>query len=461
MGAWIRGGVLTMLTFSACWGGAISTWRLSGRAPSNADLLTYLVALPLAVLAGVLLVRRLATARPAAPAAETPAPAAPAAAARLPALALLDAAVRTRHGESVDALAAALDAHRARPDLDPELIDDAGYPVLSVRVPSAGDALWRADAEPWLAAQGLAGARFGDVHWRALELAGGVVDELADAAARTTIGGTDPSSPLLRVVPLAPADWTDAQRAAAGAWLAHVATRAGWHPDDVTAVPSAPGEPAAAALSTLSLLAGQTGTSAERALTVLVAFDSRIDQAIVDQMANAGNLLTAAHPQGRIPGEGAAGLLVAAPAHELDADAPTLQAAGGTRTASAGAGAGAQGRVDAADLRRLVARLLSGCAVDAAAVSALVADADQRRDRVLEAMALAHEDLPHLDAGIDVRTAGPACGDSGAVPLLAALALGRQRVLEGADAVLCVGNADPLHLAVALVRAAGDTRSAA
>jgi hypothetical protein len=461
MGAWIRGGMLTMLTFGACWGGAISTWRVSGRAPSNADLLTYLVALPLAVLAGVLLVRRRATARPAATAADAPAPPAPApaAAARLPALGLLDAAVRTRHGESVDALAAALDAHRARPDLDPELVDDAGYPALSVRVPSAGDAFWRADAEPWLAAQGLAGARFGDVHWRALELASGVVDELADAATRTAIGGTDTPSPLLRIVPLAPAGWTDAQRAAAGAWLAHVAARAGWNPADVTAVPAAPGEPVAAALSTLSLLAGQAGTSAERAPTILVAFDSRIDQAIVDRMANAGNLLTAAHPQGRIPGEGAAGLLVAAPAHEPDAGAPTLQAAGGTRTASAGAGA--QGRVDAADLRRLVARLLSDCAVDAAAVSALVADADQRRDRVLEAMALAHEDLPHLDAGIDVRTAGPACGESGAVPLLAALALGRRRVLEGADAVLCVGNADPVHLAAALVRAAGDTRSAA
>jgi hypothetical protein len=38
------------------------------------------------------------------------------------------------------------------------------------------------------------------------------------------------------------------------------------------------------------------------------------------------------------------------------------------------------------------------------------------------------------------------------VPFLAALALGRQRVLAGADAVLCVANADPAHLGAALVR---------
>lgn len=460
MGAWIRGGILTMLTFGACWGGAISTWRLSGRAPSNADLLTYLVALPLAVLAGVLLVRRFARARPAAPAptaaaAPVPAPAAPA---RLPALALLDAAVRTRHGDAVDVLAAALDAHRACPDLDPELVDDAGYPTLSVRVPAAGDTIWRAEAEPWLVAQGLSGARFGDAHWRALALAGGVLDELADAAAQIAIGGAVTPSPLLRIVALAPSDWTDAQRAAAGAWLAHVAARAGWNPDDVAASPAPPGAPVAAALSFLSLLAGQAGTEARPALTILVAFDSRIDQAIVDRMANEGSLLTAAHPQGRVPGEGAAGLLLAAPAlaHELDARAPTLQAAAATRTAAANG----PGRADAADLRRLADRVLSGCGVDPAAVCALVADADQRRDRILEAMTLAHEDLPHLDAGSDVTAAGPACGESGAVPLLAALALARHRVLEGADAVLCVGHADPVHLAAALVRTAADPRSA-
>ena len=64
MGAWIRGSALTMLTF---WGGAIWTWRDAGRAPSTFDLFTFLVALPLAVLAGIVLVRRLAQ-RPSAPA---------------------------------------------------------------------------------------------------------------------------------------------------------------------------------------------------------------------------------------------------------------------------------------------------------------------------------------------------------------------------------------------------------
>jgi hypothetical protein len=439
MGAWFRGGALTMLTFGACWAGAIWTWRGTGHAPSNADLLTCLIALPLAVLAAVVLVRRLAQARPAAPAPAAAAPAvqAPAAPPRLPALALLGAAVRTGHGAAAEELAAALDAQRVRADLDPELVDDAGYPVMTVRVPAADAAAWRADAEPWFAAQGLSDLRFGPAHWRALELAGAVLDELA--AATHDVNGATP----LRIVPLAPADWTAAQRAAAGAWLAHVAVRAGWHADKVGASPAPADEPTVALLSQL---AGQAGSAAPPALTIVVAFDSRIDQALVDRMAGAGVLLTAAHPQGAIPGEGACALLLADP--QLDAGAPTLQAAGAARTGPAGT----PGRVDAADLRRLAGRVLAESGVDAAAVSALVTDADHRGNRLLEAMALALDDLPHLDAGSAIRATGPACGESGAVPFLAALALGRQRVLAGADAVLCIANADPAHLGAALVR---------
>lgn len=447
MGTWIRGGILTMLTFGAFWGGAIFTWRGADRAPSTSDLVTYLVALPLAVLAAVVLVRRFAVSQPApaAPAqAAAPAPA-PAAPARLPALALVDAAVRTRHGDSVDELAAAIEAQRARPDLDPDLVDDAGYPVMSVRVPSAGAAAWRADAEPWLAAQGQFDVRFGESHWRALELASGIVAELADAAALDAVDGT-----LLRIVPLAPADWTAAQRTAAGGWLAHVATQAGWETGHVAVSPAPPGEPAAAASALLSVLAGQA--HAEPVLTLVLAFDSRIDQALVDRMAADGTLFTAAHPQGLVPGEGAAGLLLADAAHPT----PTLQAASTTRVASADAAA----RVDATDLRRLAERVLAETAIEASAVAAVVADADHRSNRVLETMALAHDDLPHLDAGIDVRTTGPACGQSGAVPFLAALALARRHALEGAGAVLCVANNDPIHRSVALVRPAGAVAAA-
>ena len=458
MQAWIRATLLTAGTFGACWGGAVWNWRATDRMPSTADLAVYLLALPLALLAGAFAIRGLARARAATPAATAaPAPAAPAAPpARAATLALLGAAVRTAHGEAVDELADALAEQRARPDLDPELLDDAGYPVMSVRVASADDTARRDEAEPWLAAQGHADARFGDAHWRALELASGIALELAEAAAHGASGmaGADAQVPLLRIVPLAPADWTASQRAAAGAWFAHLATQAGWNSSHVTVSQTPSGEPAAAVPALLTLLAGQAGTDGAPALTMLLAFDSRLDQAVVDRMAANGTLFAAARPQGVVPGEGAAGLLVAPSAlgRRVDANAPSLQAAGTVRTASADASS----RVDAADLRRVVRELLSNAAVGTADVSLVLADADHRGSRVLEVMALAHDDLPHLDAGSDIRTTGPACGQCGAVPLLSALALAGHAVQADARAVLCIGNGDPLQRSATLVRPASE-----
>lgn len=461
MGARIRAGLFVLLAFGACWGGAVWTWRATNRMPSATDLVLFMLVLPLGVLACAWLIQR-ALNKPAAPSADAGVVAAPVAAppSRLPVLAVLGAAVRTPHGDSPQELSAAIEAQSARPDLDPELVDDAGYPIMSVRAASAGDAAWRDEAQAWLAAQGHHQARFGDAHWRAIELASGVMTDLVDAAgALAAHAGAPLEAPLLRIVPLAPADWSAAQRTAAGAWLAHVAVAAGWNSARLTSSLPPPGEPLAAALSLMSLLVSQAATAAEPALSILVAFDSRIDQAVVDRMAADGSLLTTARPQGTIPGEGAAGLLLAEPAHaqQLGAEAAWLQAAGAARSSSADA----SGRADATDLRRLAARVLSETAVDAASIAVLVGDTDQRSNRVLELMALAHEDLPHLDAGIDVKATGLACGPCAAVPFLAALALAREHVQDGAAAVLCIANTDPIQRSVALVRPAGSATDSA
>ena len=461
MQAWIRGALLTAVTFGICWGGAIWIWRATDRMPSTTDLAVYMLALPLVLLTGAFALARFARARAAAPSATASAAAAPAASSaaapvRAATLALLGAGLRTAHGESVDELAGALAAQRARPDLDPELVDDAGFPVLSVRVASADTSRWRDEAEPWLAAQGHADLRLRDAHWRALELASDVALELAETAAPGGGGVADAQAhgPLLRIVALAPADWTVAERGAAGAWFAHLATHAGWNASRVTISLSPPGEPAVAVSALFTLLAGQADSDGAPALTMLLAFDSRLDQAIVDRISADGRLFTASHPQGIVPGEGAAGLLVAPAAYgrQLDAHAPSLQVAGAVRAASADATT----RVDATDLRRLAGQLLSDAAVGAADVSQVFADADHRSSRVLEVMALAHDDLPHLDAGTDVRTTGPACGQCGAVPLLTGLALAHRAVRNDARAALCLGVDDPVQRSAALVRPASE-----
>jgi len=91
-----------------------------------------------------------AVALPSTPAAPALAPSTPAPAS----LAMLATALRMPHGASPEELLAMLARDKAQPDLDAQLIDDDGYPVMAARSDDA--VLGR------LAAQAMAGSASGD-----------------------------------------------------------------------------------------------------------------------------------------------------------------------------------------------------------------------------------------------------------------------------------------------------------
>jgi hypothetical protein len=64
---------------------------------------------------------------------------------------------------------------------------------------------------------------------------------------------------------------------------------------------------------------------------------------------------------------------------------------------------------------------------------------------VLELMGHVSADLPQLDETDDVVRVGVGSGSCGAVPFMAALALGRHYVVERGTPILCVSNEDALH----------------
>lgn len=450
MRLWLKGILLALAAFGLCWAGAVGYWQATNRMPSISDLLVWLLAVPLALLAAIQFGRRLLARRAAAAAvpAATVAVGAPAAPAAGPALAILAAAVHTPHGRSLQELATALAAGPLRAGLDPELLDDEGYPVMSARVPGAGDPLLRDEFAQWLQTQALPDPQFSDEHWRALDMGSAVVDELAQVAAGHPHAHPIEDAPLvppLRLVLLAGTAWNETQTAVAAAWLAQVAASAGWPREHIAIGAASAGS--AAAVSTLAALNLEAGPL----LAIVVAFDSAIGTDSVERMAADGSLFGAARPQGSIPGEGAAGLLLADPATTrlMQADAPLLHALHAAREGSADAAR----RPDAATLRTLADEVLARGALEAPAVAMVFADADHRTSRVMELMALAGS-LPHLDAGLDVKRTGSACGACGAVPFMAALALAAHHTQELRAATLCVGLDDPLHRGAVLVRPA-------
>ena len=451
MRSWIKSTLAVLLLFGVCWTGAIWYWRDTNRMPSSADLLLFMLALPFALLLAFWLGRKLlALAAAAAPVAVNAAPANTAAPAQqaAPALSLLAAALRTPHGASTEELAGAIEGQKARASLDPELVDDSGFPLMSARAPEAGDAAARDEIAQWLAANGHADASFSDEQWRSILLAGAVATDLAYPAAshgHLPVAEGAPQPPLLQLIVLLPAGWTETQRLPLLAWLRHTVARCGWPLERISA--SAPAQAAPAA--TLTQLARHGQTSGEPVLAMVLACGSTIGEASVNALR--ASLFGANRPHGIIPGEGAAGLLVADTTQAALIETgpqPQLSSAAGMRDGSADQ----SGRPDAATLRKLAAHLLDSAAIGAASVALVLSDADHRTSRVMEVMALAEGALPHLDTATDVQATGTACGHCGAVPWLAALALARHAAVGRGQPVLALGVDDPHYRSAALVR---------
>lgn len=464
---WLRRGAIAALIFAACWIGAVSYWRATNRMPATGDVALYFVALPLALLFGLLLLRSLARRLPAlsggAPATSTAATGATAATApeRAPALAIMGAALRLPHADSGADLAAALADGSARPALDPELVDDDGYPVMTARTAAPPEPAFLAACQEWFGAHAIHDIDPGPAQWRALGMASAVVAEVAEAAAAMYAIGdagseagseADRGTPTLRLIALLPGAWPAALQAAAAQWLGHVAAQAGWPAGsiriDAAAATAATGLPAPLP-SLLQRLAEDAATAPS--ITLVVACDSHLAQADVDDWSGAGVLFTARHPKGLIPGEAAAALLLTDPAGAARAGGARSTMLHAPAVGRLEQSADSARRVDAAPLSALACQAIARAGLAADDIALVLADSGQRVSRVLELAGALGAALPQLDAGDDLLHLGAASGACGLAPLLATLALAHQQALERGAPVLCLGNEDPFYRCAAVV----------
>ncbi|AWL05396.1 hypothetical protein ACFOHT_16515 [Massilia oculi] len=362
-----------------------------------------------------------------------------------PTLSILAGALCTSHGASADELGAALAANKVDADLDRELVDDDGLPVMSARCEQAGDQAVREEIADWLDSCTAPAPRFGDEGWRALVLGTTVLRELADRAAGLL--GADEGAPVTLQLALAlPDDWQVEHRQAASMWCSQVLLRCGWPAARIGLA-----EPAAPA-PLIARLAQQAENKAERksasTATILLAFCSHVGQETVDRWSANGTLFTSFRPRGRIPGEGAAGLLLAPAADGAGIVHLSLEA-----EACDPASASLK-RLSPQRLNTLAERLLQGAAIAPAAIAMVVADAGADTRHALELMEFGGATTPHLDNASDIVRLGPACGACGDVPFVAALALAAHAALEHDAPLLCVGNDAPDLRTLALVRPA-------
>jgi hypothetical protein len=462
MRTWFKNVLIAAAVFVLCWGGALWYWRRSNTMPGSADVVLYLLLLPLVVLFLLWFAKRLvllASAAPLASSAPAAAAPAPAPARATPVLHLVAGALRLPHGQSAQELRDAIGANEARPALDAELMDDYGFPVMSARVDGLDTEAVKESMAAWLATQGLPDPGFKEEQWRALALGADVAVELGQAASvHAHLGaegaaGTVPILPMLQLLPLLPTGWDLGQRLAAGRWLQHLVQQQGW-PAERLALSAAAERGSAEPLALLTQLSQQGEHDAQPFAAIVLACASHLGEDTIDAWTSQGLLFTARNQRGQIPGEGAAGLLVAdgSQARLFEApDAPQLHA---TLQGAHAASTDGPGQLDAGLLSSLGKDALRCAASQAGDVHLVVGDADHRGSRVGELMAAAAAAAPQLDTATQVIGVAGCCGRAGAVGAVAALVLARQESDDNASHVLYLSNQDAFQRSAAVVRPA-------
>lgn len=464
---------LALLVAVACftWVAVLWRWQVTQREMSVNDIGVYLVALPLTLFALLLLGRwawrgaqaqqgrQAAAAAAAAASAAAPAAAAPPAedAERRRSVQVLTAHVRCLAGRQPAEVLRALAEGKPRPELDPELRDDAGLPLMTARLPDLDADLQALELE---AVEARVRQRLGDSTQavcrpelgRALAAVAPLVDDALAAlrpwqdrfsapAAPARPGAVpspehDPALPLppppamLRVLPVWPQPLGAFETAVANDWLLARVLAAGLvTPSRVSLLPvPAPDQAWLDAERTLALL------QREQRLDVLlvVAAHSALGEASVARLQAARALYTAATPKAPIAGEGAAVLALAPAAWPADPDAdappPRLHRAALVKRDKP---IDAVGRTAAQAAQACIAQALPSGPFAPEAMAFALHDADQHGPRAAEALAALLHAQPHLQAGEDTLGSGALTGQLGAVApwLLAALAAEQAREL--------------------------------
>ncbi|MDR0244001.1 MAG: hypothetical protein LBJ65_20590 [Burkholderia sp.] len=440
-----------VVLFLSVWAIALLYWRLTGKTPGTRDLALVGIALPILVITAFAGLRT--RAMPAAPGpatdSEPPAAAATPSATRdaepVSTLSLLDSSLRVPAGRTIDDVATV-----ARKGTLVDLHDRLKRADGS-RIFAREDSTISLDGfDESLLPQGSAG-KLDDEHWRALMLAGDVLDDLLSrhaTAGSAKRNAADAVPPSLELHVLLPARWREIAPTLV-AWIdAHVG-RAGWCPSVAAAQTHIAAHPTQA-LAVLDELNRSLNQSRLPTRHIVLACDSWLSESAVNALDRLGELYSRDHVNGLIPGEGACALLVA------------LQGNGESAPASCLHRITVATKHDDRTIDRLLddARRLTGSSDIEMEGCALVSDVSQctrQRNEITSAIAAA---WPAEDGRGHRLHLGLANGESGAVLALGTVAVAAGHCLTERQPTFAVTLADPLSRAAMLVTPPPPPRSA-
>ncbi|MDI1259670.1 hypothetical protein [Aquabacterium sp.] len=464
----LKAGLLCLGIGALIWLVTLWQWQTAGRDVSGADIVGQLFVLPV-VLTAVLLLAvwgvarlRVDAAKPVALKARPVSADQPAAVAtddRRLSVAVVQAVVRLSAGDTPEQVLSQIRSGDVRPGLDPELQDLDGAPVFTARMPEL-DVVALRQAWP---------SDVGDRVVRALTLLQAPADQLLErvlmlaedwpvdealarpsmtvdhpahlsgmSIAATTGVRRCPTLPRLTVRLALPSSWTEAEREHASAWLRMRCADLPSPALHVHALDQADGLWALLDQQTL-----QWSREGRAQWCLVLVADSAIDEHEVERRQAVGELFTGVHQTGRIPGEAAAGLLLATPHWPgLDAQTPPPARLYRPVRLRRDKSADAAGRVGAAVLQNAMAQALTVCTALPGDLLQVVADGDHRASRTAEVFEALQGLAPQLDPMLSVTRVGEACGDLGLagalVPVVLATSLAQQDDAAGVTLAVLV-----------------------
>lgn len=461
-GIW-RAVLVVAVVFAAVWACVIAWWRRGGATPDAVGILVWLVLVPVAILSSLWIVARVRRRRQAMAEAveDSPAPDAPGSGEpsnpQSP-LGILAAAASLGCGGDVRALSRSL-GELPRPRLHPTLRDRDGLPVLAAFSAELDTGTAQARLRPG------SGPKPAEEHVRALALLEPVAIELLEAAARLlpplpgvearVIAGLRRSvaekpreSGSVHVVVMLPQDIPRALREDCGAWLHELAAECGLDPRRSSFEVVVEQDAQGVWQRIGRLLGGEPKDGADWQL--LLAAGSSIGERGLHALAAGGRLAGNGNPEGLVPGEGAAGLLLRPDGGVRPAGQEQAPVLAGVHSCAFDPGAPA--RRAARDSGELLAAAMQSGAVKREDISTVLTDADQRPSRSVEAAVAASAACPGLDPVAEICALGVASGHLGHVAPLALLAIATERTRETAAPVLALSVGSSSARAAALLR---------
>jgi len=455
---WLKRMLFAVLAIFATWILVIVYWRNNMQMPSTRDAVTYLAIMPFTLLISVYIIKRsgqgllalTAVTKANAGTENTPAQQTETAdTTRSWTVFIISSTTRTRFGASAIDILDAIENKATKFELDPDLTDPNGYPILSGRIEDLDTSVAIANFKQFTTAQKLPDQQWHPEDLRTITLAHDVCLDLAlsiisnpdlfEIINNPGKSANTVTMPMIYLASCLPTSWTTQQKQQVTLWLTYLLVTQGLPSDYVMPHP----------LNTLNLddpvllidkINIRINQQNESGLHLIISSHSFIGEhsMMASTMTNARNISR------KIPGEAAAGLIVTDLKWSEKLALPTSICVHRLTQVNRDKSADDGGKTKPDTLIKALENAIKTANIEISSVKNVTSNTDESPTRISELYEALNIALPEIDLTTNRFQIAAHCGTIGAVSNLIAIISATDLAKKSEHAVLSICNNDGL-----------------